>query len=371
MYRNWIEVDKKALENNFKEFKNIIQEKCELMAVVKSNAYGHDIIQYSKTMVELGADYLGVDSITEAIALRQEGIELPILVLGYTLPENYQKAADNDIEITISSMDQLETVNKSGIESILKIQLKIDTGMHRQGLQEFEIDKVISLLDPIKTKLVGIYTHLSSAKNPAFPDTTNNQLDKFDGSIKKFEQAGHKELIKHAAATAGTLLFSRSHYDMVRIGIGLMGYWPSTQAGKAVGGRINLTPALSWKSIISEIKKIKKDEGVGYDLTEKLGRDSKVAIIPIGYWHGYRRDLSSIGNILISGQRCKVLGRVSMDMIIVDVTDTDCSVGDESIIIGKQGNEEVSVYEIADLLDGSWYEVITQLNPQIKRTYKY
>ena len=381
--RTWIEIDKKALVNNYMIFRKLIPKKCKLMSVAKSNAYGHGLIDYSKEMERLGADFIGVDSITEAIALRREKIKIPILVLGYTLSELYVDAAKNDISITISSKEQLENVDRflnyqdSGSQTTvqndskkLKIHIKVDTGMHRQG---FYLEELKGIVKSIKTfdhvKVEGIYTHFASAKNPCSTADTEKQIAEFKTACKILEAADIHP-VRHAVATGGAIVFPEAHFDMVRIGIGLMGLWPSKEAKNNFQDKIMLRSALSWRSIVSEIKRIKKGERIGYDFTETFLVDSTIAIIPIGYWHGLRRSLSSVGEVLINGCRAKILGRISMDMIAVDITKVkNVKVGSVTTVIGKDGTKEVTAEEMASLSDTSWYETITSLNPLIKRIY--
>ncbi len=367
--RTWVEVNRKALKNNYNAFRGLILKNCRLMAVVKSNAYGHGLVDYSKLMQELGADFFGVDSITEALTLRKNGIKKPILVLGYTMPENFDEASKNNISLTISNFESLKSIKKYG--KSLNIHIKIDTGMHRQGFMPDEVEKATKYIkDQLSfINLEGVYTHFAAAKNPSFPAETNKQIEQFEKAVKIVESFGFKP-IKHAAATSGTIVFPKSHFDMVRIGIGMMGLWPSYETKACFEKKTKLEPALCWKTIISEIKEVKKGESVGYDFTEKIDHDSVVAILPIGYWHGYRRDLSSIGHVLVKGKRAKILGRISMDMIVVDITGIkNVKICDEVILIGKGGKEEISAYELAQLSDTSWYETITQINPLIKRLY--
>lgn len=215
----------------------------------------------------------------------------------------------------------------------------------------------------------GLYTHFASAKNPAFPKDTQNQLTEFKKWSEAFRKAGEKPIL-HAAATAGALLFPESHLDMVRIGIGLYGLWPAKEIKAYLRGKILLKPALLWKSVVTEVKKLPKGERVGYDLTETLPHDTNVGIIPIGYWHGYPRALSSIGRVLIRGAECRVLGRVSMDMLTVDLTDArGAKAGDEVVILSTDETSSASAESLGSLLDSSLYEVITRLNPLIKRVY--
>lgn len=369
--RTWIEIDKKAIKHNFGIFRNLISKETKLMGVVKSNAYGHNIFEFAKELEKLGADYLAVDSVVEGIALRHEGIKIPILVLGYTLPEMLEKAVANDLEIAISNFDYFQAIKKLSLKKPLNVHIKVDTGMHRHGFQLADMKKVLlEIKANKKIKVVGLYTHFANAKNPAFPAETREQIKTFNKWREAFIQAGIKVLC-HACATSGTIIFPEAHFDMVRVGIGLYGIWPSKETKAYAEDRFNLQPILSWKTIIGEINNIKKGERIGYDFTEKLDRDSKVAVLPIGYWHGFCRDLSCIGSVLINGKRAKVLGRVCMDIIMVDVTDIkSVNVGDEVTIIGTDGKEIITVENIAALLAVSPYELVTRINPLIRRVYK-
>src|SRR3989344_2711334 len=371
--RTWIEVSQQALKNNYGVFRRLVGQKCLMMAVVKSNAYGHGLIDFSRATENLGVEWFGVDSIIEAESLRESGLKKPILVLGYTLQNKIKSALKNDVSLTISdfqSLKNLKNIDKNN--SKLKIHLKIDTGMHRQGFFISEIPDVIKILKSktLPVILEGIYTHFSSAKNPAFPSATLSQLREFKKVINLLESAGFKIPIKHASATAGTIIFPQSHFDLVRIGIGLHGLWPSKETKEAFKGKLKLEPVLSWKTIVGQIKNLPQGSSIGYDLTETLNRPSRVAVLPIGYWHGLPRSLSSIGKALINGNEARILGRVSMDMISVDITDIkNVKVGNEVVLIGKSGKLEFSADNMADLSDTSSYEIVTRLNPLIKRFY--
>ncbi len=372
--RTWIELDRSAIRHNLEVFRSLINKKTKLMAVVKSNAYGHGLLDFSTEVERLGADYFGVDSLVEGLALRKEGINKSILVLGYTLPERFNEAINNDITLTISSLDSLKFLTKfaKGLNSLIKIHLKIDTGMHRQGFLNLELGSVCKMIKAVnvrgeKIKVDGIYTHFAAAKNPSFPEVTNGQIEFFNEAMRIVESFGFNP-IKHASATSGTLIFPMAHYDMVRIGIGLYGMWPAKEVRRALENKIELKPVLSWKTIVGEVKNLPDGGGVGYDLTEKVPLGSRIGICPIGYWHGYSRAFSSIGNVLIGGQRAKVLGRISMDMIIIDISKIkNVKVGDEVVIIGEQGKEKITADELAKISDTINYEIVTRINPLIKR----
>jgi len=372
--RTWIEIDRKAVAHNFSVFRSLLQKKTKLMAVIKSNAYGHSFIDFAQEMEKLGADFLGVDSIVEGLALRKEGIKTPILVLGHTLPEMVSLAVSNNISLSVSTFESLEYIiaNQKHFTKPLNVHIKVDTGMHRQGFLMEDSKKVLRILSSQKNSKIcveGLFTHFASAKNPAFPADTEGQIRDFKFWINNFKQEGLKPLA-HAGATAGALLFPDSHFDMVRIGIGLYGLWPSKETKAFLQNKISLQPILSWKSLIAEIKKQPKGSRIGYDLTESLDKDGFIAIVPVGYWHGYPRSLSSIGKMLVGGKECKVLGRVSMDMICIDISEVkNPRIGDEVTVIGSDSSSSCSMEGISNIVDLSWYETITRINPLIKRFY--
>lgn len=366
--RTWVEIDQSAIRHNFFEFHKLVPKNCKKMAVVKSNAYGHGIRGCGRLFEKLGADFLGVDSITEALALRGEGIKTPILILGYTLPERLADASQNNIAITVSNFETIKAILKS--KTPLTIHIKIDTGMHRQGFLLESLEKAIKkILKNDSIKIEGIYSHFAAAKLGRFRKETERQITVFERACAVLR--GMKiDVIRHIAASSGTLNYPESHFDMVRIGIGNYGLWPVEEIHNRMKDRATLEPALSWRSIIAEIKEAKKGEGIGYDLTDRLKRNSTIAIIPIGYWHGFKRCLSSRGQVLIRGKKARVLGRVCMDMFVIDVTDIKgAKVGDMVTLIGKDGNSTISAEDFANLCKTSNYETVTQLNPLMKRIY--
>ncbi|MES2953308.1 MAG: alanine racemase [Patescibacteria group bacterium] len=366
--RTWIEIDTKALANNYRLFKKHVGKGPLVMAIAKSNAYGHYLVEYAKEMEMLGADWIGVDSLVEGLTLRKEGITVPILVLGYTLPEKFEEAAESDISLAVSSFESLSALQKRKLN--LKIHIKVDTGMHRQGFLPEQIPKLLREIAHLPTSVVleGVFTHLA-AKDPSIMRSNKEQIRVFETVREQFVAAGHAPLF-HAAATWGTLVYPDAHYDMVRLGIGLFGYFPSGATKREFEKRLPLRPALSWKTVLSEIKQLPEGGGIGYDLTEELPPGAKIGICPIGYWHGYPRALSSVGFVLVCGKRARVLGRVSMDMIAVDLSLVPkAKTGDEVVLIGRQGKETIDALEVASWMGASHYELLTRINPLIKRIY--
>src|SRR3989344_500312 len=382
--RTWIELNRKALMDNYRAIRAAIPPKTKFMAVVKSNAYGHGLTQIAQLLTSdqpatlsrsdvagslVASNYLwfGVDSIIEALHLRHEKFKNQISVLGMTLPGRIKEAAQENIILTVSSLPALMSIAKSKLRPAF--HLKIDTGMHRQGFSTEELPRVIKVLKKYKLTPTGIYTHFAFATDQFSPHYTLEQLKNFKEAIKILRQAGYKNLLKHSAASGGTLLFPESHMDMVRVGMALYGYYPSLEAARQIGKKIVLSPILSWKSLVGEVKEIPSGAYVGYDLTEKVSRKTKLAVIPIGYWHGFDRGLSSVGEVLIGGLRRRIIGRVSMDMIVVDVTDgkEEVRAGDTVTVIGRDGRGKIWADEMAQKIGTSHYEELTCINPLIYR----
>jgi len=363
--RTWIEVDKKAIFHNIDEFRKLIKPNVKLMAVVKSNAYGHGLVDFAKT-TENKVDWFGVDSIMEGLKLRKIGLKEPILVLGYTLPSHLEEAAKNNISLTVSTFELLKAVGL--LKTPPRVHIKIDTGMHRQGFFLEDLLKIIKFLKKINLVPEGIYTHLAAAKDRLYPSISLNQIEIFEKADAIFKKSGFNNYLRHVTASAGTLLYPEAHFDMVRVGIGLYGLF-STREVEAQSD-IKLKAALNWKSIIGEIKNLPENSYIGYDLTEKTLKPSRLAVIPIGYWHGFDRGLSSVGEVLVKGVRCKIIGRVSMNMIMVDVSGIkNVKPGDEVAIIGKSGKKSINAEDVAQKLSTINYEVVTRINPLIKRFY--
>lgn len=342
-----------------------------MLGVVKSNAYGHNLTEFALELEKLGIDMLAVDSIVEARSLRAAGVKTPILVLGYTLPEMYKEALGKNIHLTISSIEGLRAFSKSSLSSRVSIHIKVDTGMHRQGFLKTEQEKLFELLDANpKIHVAGLYTHFAESKNPANRAFTEQQIDLFSEWRDMFMTLGYN-VVAHAGATGGTLVYPEAHFDMARIGMSLYGI-PAEETLRVFHAKqVPLRPVLAWKTIIAEVKEIPRESSVGYDRTHITKQVTRIAVCPVGYWHGFPRSLSNNAEVLVHGKRAHVLGRVSMDMIVVDVTAIPgVKMGDEVVLIGRSRKEEMTAMELAKRAGTTAYEILTRLNPLMKRLYK-
>ena len=368
--RTWVELDKASIKRNYQTFKKIIGNNCILMAVVKSNAYGHGLIPFSKELVRQGIKFLGVDSFDEALELRKAGIKTKIMVFGYVSPAFYKEAALKNISITISNFPALQSLLKTKLKKKIKIHIKVDTGLGRQGFVVGDFKKVVKFLKKHKNiEIEGLYSHLAVGEDLKGREYTMLQAERLNKWEIFFKKSGHR-LLKHICATSSAMFFPELHYDMVRVGIGMYGLWPSKETKSAVGKKYKLFPVLSWKTIVTELKQIPKGVRIGYDLTEKLKRNSLLGVIPVGYWHGYPRLLSSKGIFNIKGKKVKLVGRVSMDMITLDLTGVPVKVGDEVAIIGGDYGHYAEADIMAQDSDTINYEITTRINPIIKRFYR-
>ena len=368
-YKTWIEVDKSAIEHNFNVFKDLIKPEVKFMAVVKSNAYGHGMIQFAQEIERLGADYLAVDDGIEALDLRKAGIKSPILILNYIERGLLKEIIENNISVTVSNFNMLDRIIELK-DLNPQIHIKADTGLGRQGFLKPDMEKLLEIIKKENLEVKGLYTHYSIAENPDRLDYTQKQTEEFKTWIKAFEDAG-LDPIKHSSAASGVILGEEFHFDMVRIGIGLYGHWGSRELREWAGDRIELKQTSTWKTIVSEVKKMPAGSYTGYNLRNKLEKDSTIAIIPVGYWHGLTGLMTNEGEVLIRGKRAKISGRVAMDMTILDATNIpDIEVGDEVVITGCQGDDCITIDDLKYRFDLINYEFMVRLNPLLPRIYK-
>lgn len=345
---NTIELSEKALIHNYKYYQKLHKE-AEVCPVLKSNAYGHGLVEIAKMCEKFKPPYLIVDSFYEAFELKKAGIKIPCLIIGYTLPENYKHMSFKNVAITVLDIDTINALGK--LRKKIKIHLKVDTGMHRQGVPIEKVDEALRLIRSYKKlKLEGICTHLADADNDN-GDFTKDQVEKFLDVCKKVEVKW-----RHISATAGAGIIFNKHFNLIRLGLGLYGDSPIEKYAK------NLKPVMRFSSTIIDVKDLKKGESVSYGCTFTAKSDMKIGIVPAGYYEGVDRRLSNKGYMFYGKHKCKILGTVCMNLTIIDLT------GIRGIRKGaKVDFINENIREIADLCNTITYEIWTHIAPTIRR----
>ena len=363
-YKTWLEINKKALLNNVATVRRLLGDDVALMAVVKANAYGHGLIEVVKILG--GGIWYGVDSLDEALLVQKYSARQQIMILGYIPKPRIAEALEGNFHISIYSKESFRTIyaalkKLSSKERATNItphfHLKIETGTNRLGLSLDDLKKL-----PARFPVDGIYTHFSETENPQ-SSHYQKQLAIFTQAQNILAKKGGNPYYLHTASTAALVQYPETHGNLVRFGIGLYGLWPSSGVQHQVLNKIMLHPVLTWKTRIAQLKEIQKGETVGYDRAWKAKRKSKIAILPVGYYDGYDRRLSNCGEVLISGSRAKVIGRICMNMIMVDITGVSARHEDEAVLLGVQGRKEISADEIARKIGTINYEVVSRINP--------
>jgi alanine racemase len=361
----WVEVDRSAIAHNVRRLREIAGPDVALMAVIKANAYGHGAIAVGATAVHNGAAYLGVASVNEALDLRDAAIDAPILVLGYTPPWAVQQAVRYNLTLTLYDVELARLYDRVAREmnATLKIHVKVDSGMTRLGLLPEQVMPFFrSLANLHNLEVEGIFTHFSTADSD--PDFAREQLKIFQGLIHPLRAAGFQFKYIHAANTAAALHVPESRLNMVRAGIGLYGLDPSPEARLPEDFR----PAMSWKTTIALVKTVPAGVFVGYGNTYRTRGPERIAVIPVGYADGFRRAPGNWGHVLVGGQRAPLVGRVSMDMTTIDVTNVPgVRIGDEVVLIGRQGDEVISADDVARQLGTISYEVVSTILARVPR----
>ena len=362
--RSWVEIDLGALSRNFEKLSKLVSPS-RIAPVVKSNAYGHGLVKISKAL-EPKVDLLVVGNLEEALKLREAGIQKAILILLPLFdPLGIRETIRNGFTFSISSKSVIPVIENEArkLRKEATVHLEIDTGMSRTGIAPEEFDEVIAalMLSPY-VRLKGIYTHFACAENDL--NSIERQLDLFLSCVKRLPDLNSRVEL-HASNSAG-LVVRRAHLDFVRIGISLYGLYPN---GK-LRNLVNLEPVLSLKTYIFLVKRIKKGQGVSYGHTFIAPRDMKIAVLGIGYGDGYMRQLSNKADVIIKGRRARIVGNITMDFTMVDVSHIeDVREGDVAVIIGKDGDERVTADELAAIAGTINYHVLTSIRESIPRFY--
>ncbi len=358
-----------ALAHNLSELRRWIAPSCDILGIVKANAYGHGSTMIAKSLIDLGVQRLGVATVQEGSLLRKEGITQPILVMGGLIPEQIPELLHSQLtpvltneEITIHLIEQL------GLHpNPYPVHIKVDTGMGRLG---FSPESVVSFLETSAFKktlqIEGIMTHLSDADNTA-PEYTYHQLERFRALISHLTCLGFSISLIHAANSAGIMYHPSSHFSMVRPG--LMLYGGSTR--KTPHSSIVLHPVMKVSTHIVHVRSLMPGESIGYGRSYKTTQPSKIAILPVGYAHGYSRSLSNKGFVLVQGHKVPIVGKICMDMMLIDITNiTQTTLGEEVVLIGQQGGEEISAEDIAEWVGTISYEIMCNIGTGSHHLYE-
>jgi alanine racemase len=366
----WVEIDLDAVRDNITALR-AIAEPAEILAVVKADGYGHGAVPVARAALEAGATWLGVALVEEGVALREAGIDAPILVLSEPAPDAAAAVVEHRLTPVVYTPGGIDTLAKAvvdaGTDVPLAVHLKVDTGMHRVGVAP---DEAVLLATRVgaRTELVlgGVCTHFAVADEPDDPYTAE-QLARFHAVLGDLDAAGMRPPLVHAANSAGLLAFPAARFDLARVGIAIYGIPPAPE----LADRAELRPALSLKAQISHVKHLEAGARLSYGLRYELAHAGWIATVPIGYADGVPRNLAEVGGeVIVGGRRRPVAGTVTMDQLMVDLGNDEAAVGDEVVLIGRQGDAEVTAQEWAERLGTIAYEIVCGIGPRVPRRYR-
>lgn len=365
----WAEIDLDVVAWNIKQIRNLIGSDVELMAVVKADGYGHGDKEVARVALNNGADRLAVAFVKEGKKLRKAGLDAPILMLSPIYEHQISELVKYNLTPTIFTLEMAKAISQYGkkVNQEIDIHIKVDTGMGRIGVlvsDAFALIKEIEKLSHINIE--GVFSHLARADEASGEDYTYQQLDKFKSLLDELKQAGIEIPTKHLANSAGTINYPESRFNMVRAGIITYGLLPS----KEMENELDLKPVLQLKANPAYIKKLPAGYSISYGCTYTTSQPTKVATLPLGYSDGYSRLLSNKGEVLVKGERVKILGRVCMDQFMINVTGiSEIDSETEIVLIGESGEEEITATELANKIGTINYEVISRIDSRITRIY--
>jgi len=373
-HKTWVEIDERALARNIETLKSLLRPGVRFCAVLKANAYGHGLTEVARIAARTGVNAFAVDNVDEALVLRSMLPSALIIVLGYTLRDRLPDAVSADIHLTVYDKETVLALEAVASEraKIASIHLKIETGTSRQGvLPDLVNDLLIEIRRCSHVSLAGTSTHFANVEDTTDTRYANQQFSLFQKCVGIIRKAGFEPEWIHCACSAALVLYPDTHGTLVRSGISMYGIWSSRLTEETVRRHnvsVQLEPVLAWKTRIIQIKSLPAGTPVGYGLSETLRKNSRIAVLPIGYWDGFDRGLSSVGEVLVGGTRCKVVGRICMNMTMIDVSAVpQVEVEQEVVLIGRSGRFVIHADEIADRIGTIPYEVMTRINPMLPR----
>ncbi len=371
----WVEVNLNAIEQNTRRLVKIASG-AELMAMVKSNAYGHGAVEVSRAALRGGATWLGVYSVGEGLELRRAGIDAPILVVGPTPPRWACDAVANRLTLTVFTLDLASAIALAArdVGTRARVHIKINTGMTRLGIAPDEVVGFTHAVGELQNiEIEGVFTHFAMADTPDAYDVigwgrdfTRRQLAQFVDVVDGLHRAGISVRYRHAANSPATLNLPEARFNLVRSGILVYGLDPSPEVPRPGG----FVPALAFKTEVAHVREVSPGTFVSYGATFRTMHHTRLAVLMVGYADGFRRAPRNYGEVLIHGTRAPIAGRVCMDQTMIDVTDIpDVRVGDEVVLIGKQGDAEIRAEEVAERLGANNYETVTTISARLERRY--
>lgn len=370
----WVEIDSQAFRHNVQEFKKRLG-RTELMAVIKANAYGHGLLVIARLAKEAGIRWFGVNNVEEGLALRQAGFDQAILILGYVPLSQAEAVVHYDLRTVVYNLENLKVLARAARQQKKKafVHLKIETGTNRQGIPIKKLGIIFREIKKLPEIVVeGLSSHFANIEDTTDDVYPRYQLNNFLEAINWFKRQGVEIPVKHMSCTAAAMLFPETHFDLVRVGIGLYGLWPSRETLVSCRMRgqepLKLKPVLSWRAKVAQVKSIARGACIGYGCTYRTTRPTKLAVIPVGYYDGYDRSLSNSAYVLIRGKRAQIRGRVCMNFIMADITDIPgVKLEDRVTLIGTDGKEKITADQLASLAGTISYEIVTRINPLIPR----
>ncbi len=368
----WAEINLDHLVHNFRLLRSYLGAGVKICAVVKADAYGHGAVVVAQTLERVGADWFGVALPEEGIALREAGIRRPILCLAGFWPGQQELLFEYGLTPVISDVAAAQHLESTARDrnTTIAVHLKVDTGLGRLGLPLAELDDFLVRFGRLtRVTLEGVMTHLAAAGDPAGVDTTHHQIDRFDRAVRRIEAAGYRPAYRHLAASAGLSGYPQAWGTMVRPGGLLYGLWRDVVLpASPLGRELLLKPVLSLHTRIMQVKTVPAGAPLGYGGTFITARESRIATLAIGYADGYRRALSNCGRVIVRGRWAPVVGRVSMDLTLIDVTDVpDAAPGDQVVLLGERDGLRLTAEDLAEILGTLSYDITCGISGRVPR----
>lgn len=371
----WCEVSRDALAHNLRELRSAVGPRPLLAPVVKANAYGHGLLIAATAFLDAGADWLSVNDVGEAVALREGGVGVPLLVVGHVPPSHVEAAAHAGARFVVYDRHTVDAAARVGARrgAPVALHVKVETGNNRQGLPP---DAAFALAEHIAASpgvlLEGASTHFADVEDTTDHSFAVSQLGTFRAFVDRCRAAGHALPVVHCANSAASILWPEAGFDLVRVGIAAYGMWPSKETLISAllerRHQVTLRPALTWKARIAQVKPVAAGSFIGYGRTWQATHDMSLAILTVGYYDGYDRGLSNQAHVLVRGHRAPVVGRVCMDFVMADVSDVPgVSAGEEVVLLGASGGARISAEQLAGLIGTINYEITTRIGGHVPR----